>query len=239
MLALAIINIPWPLLWNARNAVGSVKAIQIFSNIWGAWALLAPLLTLLHKELAFCSLLHSLRHIFVRLSLLHEKLSWGNFKDTASLTMYLQRSTTRKVSLHYHSSWTKESKEDSQIFIKAELASPYHLMPTNTIALGLQYERTVLKHTFRQTTDLCHFQKKPENFYQEEKTFVHSRRSEVFRVHREKVAAARTEKLVSHTLTHTHTHTHTGWLCHTLSASVVRIMNEWQNDKKCWVIAHT
>ena len=39
------------------------------------------------------------------------------------------------------------------MFFKAELASPYHLMPTNTLALGL-YERTVLKHTFRQTTDL-------------------------------------------------------------------------------------
>ena len=35
-IALSIINIPWPLLWNARNAVGSVKAIQTSQLLGGS-----------------------------------------------------------------------------------------------------------------------------------------------------------------------------------------------------------
>ena len=74
----------------------------------------------------------------------------------------------------------------------------YHLMPSNTLVLEL-YERGILKCTFRHTTGFCRFreekrrQSRGDNFLQQLK------RSEVSRIC---IAAARTEKLGTHTLTH-------------------------------------
>ena len=59
------------------------------------------------------------------------------------------------VSLHYHSSQTKENKEDSHISFK-DLDLLYHLMPSNNLVLG-QYELSILKRTFQHTTGFCHF----------------------------------------------------------------------------------
>ena len=79
-------------------------------------------------------------------------------------------------------------------------------MPSNTIALGL-YERCILKRTFRHTTGFCRFREGErrrlsigDNFLQQLK------RSGVSRVCGEKVAAARTEKLGTHSHTHSLTH---------------------------------
>ena len=79
-------------------------------------------------------------------------------------------------------------------------------MPSNSLALGL-YERGISKRTFQHTTGFCRFREeerrrlsKGDNFLQQPK------RSGVSRVCGEKVAAARTEKLGTHSHTHTLTH---------------------------------
>ena len=85
-------------------------------------------------------------------------------------------------------------------------------MPSNNLALGL-YELSISKRTFLLPTGFCLFREGEgrrlsigDNFLQQ------LRRSGVSRVGGEKVAAARTEKLGTHTLTHSLTHTHTGRL---------------------------
>ena len=82
-------------------------------------------------------------------------------------------------------------------------------MPSNTLALGL-YERCILKRTFRHTTGFCRFREGERRRLSIGNNFLQQlRRSGVFRVCGEKVAAVRTEKLGTHSHTHTHTHTHT------------------------------
>ena len=101
----------------------------------------------------------------------------------------------------------KENKEDSHISFK-DLDLLYHLMPSNTLALGL-YERCILKRTFRHTTGFCRFREEERRRLSRADNFLQQlRRSGVSRVRGEKVAAARTEKLCTHSLTHTHTLTH-------------------------------
>ena len=75
-------------------------------------------------------------------------------------------------------------------------------MPSNSLALGL-YEHGISKRTFQHTTGFCRFREEErrrllrgDNFLQRPK------RSGVSRVCGEKVAAARTEKLGTHTHTH-------------------------------------
>ena len=78
-------------------------------------------------------------------------------------------------------------------------------MPSNTLVLGL-YERCILKRTFRHTTGFCRFREGERRRLSIGDNFLQQlRRSGVSRVCGEKVAAARTEKLGTHTLTHTHT----------------------------------
>ena len=85
-------------------------------------------------------------------------------------------------------------------------------MPSNTLTLGL-YERCILKRTFRHTTGFCRFREGERRRLSIGDNFLQQlRRSGVSRVCGEKVAAARTEKLGTHTHTLTHTHTHTGRL---------------------------
>ena len=91
-------------------------------------------------------------------------------------------------------------------------------MPSNSLALGL-YERGISKRTFQHTTGFCRFREeerrrlsKGDNFLQQPK------RSGVSRVCGEKVAAARTEKLGTHSHTHTLTHSHTHTLTHRTTA---------------------
>ena len=115
---------------------------------------------------------------------------------------YLQKSVTGKMTgkYLYTSSQTKKNKEDSHIFFK-DLDLLYHLMPSNTLALGL-YERCILKRTFRHTTGFCHFREGERRRLSIGDNFLQQlRRSGVSRVRGEKVAAARTENI--HTLTHT------------------------------------
>ena len=90
-------------------------------------------------------------------------------------------------------------------------------MPSNSLALGL-YERGISKRTFQHTTGFCCFREEErrrlsrgDNFLQQPKW------SGVSRACREKVAAARTERLGTHTLTHTLTHTQDD--CYTLAAN--------------------
>ena len=78
-------------------------------------------------------------------------------------------------------------------------------MPSNTLALGL-YERCILKRTFRHTTGFCRFREEERRRLSRADNFLQQlRRSGVSRVRGEKVAAARTEKLCTHSLTHSHT----------------------------------
>ena len=75
-------------------------------------------------------------------------------------------------------------------------------MPSNTLALGL-YERCILKRTFRHTTGFCRFREEERRRLSRADNFLQQlRRSGVSRVRGEKVAAARTEKLCTHSLTH-------------------------------------
>ena len=85
-------------------------------------------------------------------------------------------------------------------------------MPSNNLALGL-YELSISKHTFRLTTGFCHFREGEKRRLSIGDNFLQQlRRSGVSRVCGEKVAAARTEKLCTHTHILTHTHMHTGQL---------------------------
>ena len=85
-------------------------------------------------------------------------------------------------------------------------------MPSNTLALGL-YERCILKRTFRHTTGFCRFREEERRRLSRADNFLQQlRRSGVSRVRGEKVAAARTEKLCTHSHTHSLTHLHTGRL---------------------------
>ena len=62
---------------------------------------------------------------------------------------YWQRSATRKMTgkyLYTTIAHKQESKEDSHISFK-DIDLLYHLMPSNTLALGL-YERCILKRAF-------------------------------------------------------------------------------------------
>ena len=118
----------------------------------------------------------------------------------------------------------KENKEDSHISFK-DIDFLYHLMPSNTLALGL-YERCILKRTFRHTTGFCRFREGERRRLSIGDKFLQQlRRSGVSRVRGEKVAAARTEKLCTHSLTHTHTHSHTGRLLYPrYSPTAARVM---------------
>ena len=79
-------------------------------------------------------------------------------------------------------------------------------MPSNTIALGL-YERCILKRTFRHTTGFCRFREGERRRLSIGDNFLQQlRMSGVSRVCGEKVAAARTEKLGTHSHTHSLTH---------------------------------
>ena len=148
---------------------------------------------------------------------------------------YWQRSATRKMtgksSLHYHSSQTKENKKDSHISFK-DIDLLYHLMPSNTLALGL-YERCILKRTFRHTTGFCRFREGERRRLSIGDNFLQQlRRSGVSRVCGEKVAAVRTEKLG----THTHTHSHTGRLLYPrYSPAAARVMK----STKCGPSPHS
>ena len=84
----------------------------------------------------------------------------------------------------------------------------------NGLALGL-YERCILKRTFRHTTGFCRFREEERRRLSRVDNFLQQLRSGVSRVRGEKVAAARTEKLGTHSLSHTHTHTHTHTRTHT------------------------
>ena len=77
-------------------------------------------------------------------------------------------------------------------------------MPLNTLALGL-YELSILKRTFWHTTGFCRYQEEERRRLSIGDNFLQQlRRSGVSRVCREKLAAARTEKLGTHSHTHTH-----------------------------------
>ena len=93
-------------------------------------------------------------------------------------------------------------------------------MPSNNLALGLS-EGSILKRTFRHTTGFCRFGEEERRHLSREDNFLQQlRRSGVSRVCREKVAAARTEKLGTHTLTVSHTHTQDD--CYTLATRLQR-----------------
>ena len=101
-------------------------------------------------------------------------------------------------------------------------------MPSNSLALGL-YERGISKRTFQHTTGFCRFREeerrrlsKGDNFLQQPK------RSGVSRVCGEKVAAARTEKLGTHS--HTHTLTHRTTAIPSLANAYARVINvKWHH----------
>ena len=126
---------------------------------------------------------------------------------------YWQRSATRKmtgkVSFCYHSSQTKENEEDSHISFK-DIDLLYHLMPSNTLALGL-YEHCILKRTFRHTTGFCRFREGERRRLSIGDNFLQQLRSGVSRV-----CSSSQNRKAGHTLTHTHTHSlthsHTGRL---------------------------
>ena len=98
-------------------------------------------------------------------------------------------------------------------------------MPSNNLSLGL-YELSILKRTFRLTTGFCRFREGARRRLSIGDNFLKQlQRSGVSRVCGEKVAAARTEKLGTHTLTHTLTHTHTGRLLYPrYSPAAARVM---------------
>ena len=116
----------------------------------------------------------------------------------------------------------RQNKEDSHIFFK-DLDLLYHLMPSNNLALGL-YERGISKRTFQHTTGFFLFREEERRRLSRGDNFLQqARRSGVSRVCGEKVAAARTEKLGTHS--HTHTLTHTQDDCYTLAANAyARVM---------------
>ena len=101
-------------------------------------------------------------------------------------------------------------------------------MPSNTIALGL-YERCILKRTFRHTTGFCRFREGERRRLSIGDNFLQQlRRSGVSRVCGEKVAAARTEKLG--------THSHTGRLLYPrYSPAAARVMK----STKCGPSPHS
>ena len=113
-------------------------------------------------------------------------------------------------------------------------------MPSNTLALGL-YERCILKRTFRHTTGFCRFREGERRRLSIGDNFLQQlRRSGVSRVCGEKVAAARTEKLGTHShthsLTHSLTHTHTGRLLYPrYSPAAARVMK----STKCGPSPHS
>ena len=91
----------------------------------------------------------------------------------------MRKVTQWQVSLHYHSSRMKENKEDPHISFK---------------------ERSILKRTFQHTTGFCRFGEEERRRLSIGYNFLQQlRRSGVSRVRGEKVAAARTEKLGTHT----------------------------------------
>ena len=140
---------------------------------------------------------------------------------------FWQRSATRKMTGKYlYTTIAHKRKRTKKIPTFKDIDLLYHLMPSNTLALGL-YERYILKRTFRHTTGFCRFREgerrrlsRAENFLQQ------LRRSGVSRVRGEKVAAARTEKLCTHSLTHTLTHSHHRYMlthrCYTLATRLRR-----------------
>ena len=74
-------------------------------------------------------------------------------------------------------------------------------MPSNNLALGLS-ERSILKRTFRHTTGFCHFGEEGRRHFSREDNFLQQLlRSGVSQVCGEKVAAARREKLGTHSHT--------------------------------------
>ena len=128
---------------------------------------------------------------------------------------YWQRSATRKMTSKYlYITIAHKRKRIKKIPTYLLL---YHLMPSNTIALGL-YERCILKRTFRHTTGFCYFREGERRRLSRADNFLQQlRRSGVSRVRGEKVAAARTEKLC--------THSHTGRLLYPrYSPAAARVM---------------
>ena len=119
---------------------------------------------------------------------------------------YLQRSATRKMTdMYLYTTIAHERKRIEKIPTK-DIDLLYHLMPSNTLALGL-YERCILKRTFRHTTGFCRFREEERRRLSRADNFLQQlRRSGVSRVRGEKVAAARTEKLCTHSHTHSLTH---------------------------------
>ena len=80
-----------------------------------------------------------------------------------------------QVSIYNHSSRTKEIKEDSHISFK-DLDMLYHLLPSNTLALGL-YELSInyfFKILFDTPQAFAASKKKKEDIYREETTFCNS-----------------------------------------------------------------
>ena len=98
-------------------------------------------------------------------------------------------------------------------------------MPSNNLSLGL-YELSISKRTFPLTTGFCRFREGERRLLSIGDNFLQQlRRPGVSRVRGEKVAAARTEKLGTHTLTHSLTHTHTGRLLYPrYSPAAARVM---------------
>ena len=115
-------------------------------------------------------------------------------------------------------------------------------MPSNTLALGL-YERCILKRTFRHTTGFFRFREGERRRLSRADNFLQQlRRSGVSRVRGEKVAAARTEKLCTHSLTHTHTHSHTGRLLYPryspAAARVIKPKLHWLTEQTRLGVKH-
>ena len=141
---------------------------------------------------------------------------------------YWQRSATRKMTGKYLYTTIahkrKRIKKIATYISFKDLDLLYHLMPSNTLALGL-YERCILKRTFRHTTGFCRFREEERRRLSRADNFLQQlRRSGVSRVRGEKVAAARTEKLCTHSLTHTHTHRTTA--IPSLANAYARVINK-------------
>ena len=103
----------------------------------------------------------------------------------------------------------KENKEDPHISFK-DLDLLYHLMPSNILALGLS-ECSISKCTFRHTTGFCHFglRGRKKTFIDRRQLFATAEKVwSLSSMRRESIAAARTEKLGTHTHSLTHTHSH-------------------------------
>ena len=99
----------------------------------------------------------------------------------------------------------KRIKEDSHISFK-DIDLFYHLMPSNTLALGL-YERCILKHTFRHTTVFCRFREgERRRLLIERQLFATAEKVwSLSSMRRESSSSQNRKAGHTHTLTHTHT----------------------------------